>query len=327
MNAGVIHTRRVAQSLRLLSRMFGNRNNNNNYQANNIIQGLVGRSNRGNSGLSTIEAIALIQAMNSGINQHVGGGQTTWQPPAANYGEERRGQSRGALASSLRQFADRQLPVPVPVPLPVPAPFPNAVIVAFVAAFLAAVAAGFPPFIAIIKAIVAALVALIAIIIVAPFPKKNSPLVKKIVIKKTVLPLIFPITVKKKEEKKEVIYKYKYIPKPEHHHKHHEHHEHEHEHEHEKYEKKHKYKYKKADFLQQTNEMDDISLIEQPPMMSPQIKPIPIPRVDTSHLKSIETLVNEQDKLQNMLDTVIQTTNDDKLMSMMTTTDQVEPET
>lgn len=185
-----------------------NQNQNLN-QADSVLDKLS--SNR--NGLSTVEAVALIQAINSNNNnnRHSGPGEQL-----INYRDQ-------AASPNQHQLASRQLPVPVPVPVPVPRPptGPVAVLVALLAALVAAVS-GFPPFAALVAAIFAALVALLAII-VAPFPQKAAPIVKKLVIKKTVLPFVIPIPYKAKgynkggEEKAKKVYVY---VKKKHHHEH-----------------------------------------------------------------------------------------------------------
>lgn len=278
MNADTSNRRIAVQSLRLLSRAF------HRQTATDILAGRGGRSFTGAGGggsLSTIEAIALIQAINNG-NRNAN------SYPYGDSGGSLRQQQRsgGGLrqlmdaATSGNQISNRQLPVPVPVPTP----FPAAIVAAFVAAFAAAIAAGFPPLIAIVKAIAAAAALLVAVIIINFSAKnKGNALVKKIVIKKTIFPFIFPITVKKKEEK---VYKYKH--KPEHHH----HEEVEH------YEIKHKKKHKKHKY--QKVDVDDV---EEMPLA-------PLPTIPTitdrpQHLKTIESLLDEQDTLQSVSDAVL----------------------
>lgn len=309
MNTDVSYKCRLARSFRLLSgsRLFSRQPDS--------VQGIL-RRNR-NGGMSTIEAIALIQAINSGANN-----RQAYGPPLSDgyaggpYSGVRNGAAGGGGALSrvrqlvqettgrqqaVQQAQNRQIPVPVPVP----APFPSAVVAAFVAALVAAIAAGFPPIIAIAKAVVAALVALIIIIIQnKPMKSKASPLVKKIVIKKTVFPFIFPITVKKKE--KEIIYKY---IKP----KDHEHHEHKEEH-HEETQHYSKYKHKKIDLSpiepedrELKPELGTNDYAPQPEESEPLNLPPP-PAAQSSkasHLESIESLVDEQDKLQTIADSII----------------------
>lgn len=215
LNTDPIAARRTITGMiasRMISRAIGD-----NFGSRSLFRNLgTGSGGGGNNGLSTIEAIALIQAMNNNNNNH------------NNY----RSQSTSFLSGQDTALSTRQLPVPVPVPVP-PTPPLVAAFAAAAAAFLAAVAAGQPP-------IVAALVAFVAIIIALfppfpPFPQlpqKNAPIVKKLVIKKTILPFVIPIPIKK-NEKKVIIHNHK-----EKSHKHKEHH-HEHEsHDHYTYKKK-----------------------------------------------------------------------------------------
>lgn len=256
---------------------------------NRSLRNIVGTNldfKSGSGSMSTAEAIALITAINSGGNR--GSTQTNidsmtalralsgdLHPPSA---------PRQSLTSTLlnRQVPtaiDRQLPVPVPTPLPAPV----AALVAALAAFLAAVASGATPISAVFAAFAAAVAAFLVAILavfaaIIPVPKKSSPIVKKLVIKKTVLPFVIPIPYKKKEKEKEkekeVIYKY---VKPHHHH-HHEEHHHEHEH------KKHK-KHKKKHMESAASERHVLTSM--------------------AHLNKLETLVSEQDKLQSMVNNLI----------------------
>jgi len=170
--------------------------------SNLFAQTLAGRSLAGKSktdngnGLSTVEAIALIQAINSG----------------------NRGNSldQGTQAIETRQHilsqpSNRQFPIPVPVPAPLPNPL-GAALAAAIAAFAAAVARGLAPAAAFAAAVaaaaatfLAAIAALFAVVLIRP--KTTSPFIKKLVIKKTVLPFVVPVPIIKKE--KEVIVKYK----------------------------------------------------------------------------------------------------------------------
>lgn len=211
-------------------------------------------------GMSTVEAIALIQAINSGNR---GSQQVTDLLPTR----------PSAVALRQQENYNRQAPVPVPVPLPVPI----AVVAAAVAAFFAAVIVGLAPLGAIVAAFFAALFIFVAAILAIKEKKndkgnkgsksksKSSPLIKKLVIKKTVLPFIIPIPYKQKE--KEIIYKY--VHKPEHHHKE----EHEHEYE---------YKSKKKS----------------------DVEPDIVMKKDDGFGK-IEKLLKEQDYIQSMLNKVV----------------------
>lgn len=192
----------------------------------------------GNGGLSTVEAIALIQAINSNNR----GSQHSLDINSLK--SELGRQERQSLLST--GISDRQLPVPVPVPRPIPA----TVIIAFVSAFFAAVAAGSSP----INAFFAAFIALIvALAINKPEKKNDKALIKKLVIKKSVLPFVIPIPfpipfpIPYKKGNNEVIYKY--IPKPEHHH-------------HYEKKKKKKHKYKKSDEIEEKQSHDELDKIE-----------------------------------------------------------------
>lgn len=212
--------------------------------------------NPGNS-LSTIETIALIQAINSN--------NRGYQPLDLNRNSSPLRQldmSRQQLEHSL----ERQLGPPVP----------RAAVVAAVAAFLTAVASGLNPVAAVAAAASAAAAALLIVLISLTRMKnkqdgkgkgKGKPLIKKLVIKKTVLPFVIPIVIKSKKEE-EKIYKV-YKKKPEHHH-----------------ESKIKYKYKKTD--------------------EPMDKLDPDPS-----LKQIENLLEEQNKLQSVVDKIIKITEKD----------------
>lgn len=173
-----------------------------------------------NGGMNTAEAIALIQAINSN-NRH-----TNDYPLQALESVNKR-----QLQPQPTALSNRQLPVPVPVPVPSP-PLPVAVVAAAIAALLAAISSGLPPVAAIYAVVVAIALVIVAsfVNIVNPMQKqsKQNPLIKKLIIKKTVLPFVIPIPIKKKE--KEVIVKYKpiYVHKKEHHKKEHYHHDDEH---------------------------------------------------------------------------------------------------
>lgn len=212
----------------------------------------------GNS-LSTIETIALIQAINSNrgpldlnINQ---------SPLPIRQLDTQRQQ----LATNL----ERQLAPPLPA----------AVILAAVAAFFTAVASGLAPVAAVAAAASAAAAALLAIVVSLMKMKnkndgkgkggKGKPLIKKLVIKKTVLPFVIPVVVntKKEEEKYYKVYK----KKPEHYHE----------------SKKH---YKKMD---------------------KPIDKIDKPSLDPS-MNQIKYLLDEQNKLQSMVDKIINVTENDK---------------
>ena len=224
-------------------------------------------------GLSAVEAIALIHAMNSGNR-----GSSESQNAdllallgAANPHQKQSNQNiqtKQAQSSLTRQDValSRQLAPVTGV----------AAVVAAVAAFLAAAFAGLTPVAAAAAALAAFAVALVAallaliVIVTAPNKNKSSPIVKKLIIKKTVLPFVIPIPFKKKE--KEIIYKY--IPKSHHYEHHH-------------YEKKHKYKYKhkKMDTLEE----------EDKPIKEQQ---------SIDQLDKIQTLMSEQDQIQDLINEV-----------------------
>lgn len=245
-------------------------------------------ASRSGHGMSTIEAIALIQAINGNRGAQSIDPESLRQLIEGGRGSTAR-KSHTALATRQHSaISNRQ--VPVPVPLPVPAPI--VAVVAALAALVAAIAAGLTPFAAIAVAVVAAAVALLAIVLAViaalVVPIKAAPIVKKLVIKKTVLPFVIPIPFKQKEKEKEIIYKY--IPKPIHiHHK-----EKEHKHEHEHYEFKHKYKHKKVDLntarATSPEGQDSQAMNEQ----------------GSASLDKIENLIVEQDSLQKLVDNVIE---------------------
>lgn len=215
--------------------------------------------------LSTIEVIALIQAMNNQRGNQLPIEMLNLLDSSSNAQRTSRFANLNHLQRQQLQPLDRQLPVPVPVPTP----FPIVVLFTAVAAFFAAVSSGLQPLIAVVAAFVAAYIAVLAII-VAIFSSvtkkgkepKKSPLVKKLVIKKTVLPVVIPIPIKKKE------IHYKYLSKPKHHHN-------------EEGKVKHKNKYKKAD-LKEVNLVDSTGL------------EVPISKVSE--------LISEQNQLQAMVD-------------------------
>lgn len=234
------------------------------------------RATGAGSGLSPIEVIALVQAMNSNKGGEGSGASLDVNMLRALKLNGNESSNRALRQSnSIQDVTDRQLPVPVPTPVPVPAP--AAVVLAALLAFLTAVITGANPvqavFIAMIAAFAAVLVALIALIaiIIIKKQKKNAPLIKKLVIKKTVLPIVVPIPIKKNEKK--IIYKY-HKKEPEHHHHHHEEYEY----------KKKKYKYKKMDAA---------------PSERKETEP------EMGHLSKLEPLLNEQDKLQSLVDNII----------------------
>jgi len=236
--------------------------------------GFPGPTTDRNTGLNAVEAIALIHAMNNNRQQDplgdLGSLANNVKGPTSRQNQLIR-QITQPISSSTsttqrQQTAlDRQIPVPVPIPAPL------AAVVAAVAAFAAAVLAGFTPIAAVVAALAAAaaafLAALLAAIlaIIAVLPAKRAPIVKKLVIKKTVLPFVIPIPFKKKE--KEVIYKY--IPKPVHVHSHEE--------------KKEKGKHHDHHDLSDSDEA----------------------YAETGRLDKIQSLLSEQDNLQMLVDGIV----------------------
>lgn len=242
---------------------------NNNNQANN-------------GGLGFLETIALIQALNNGKSSDRN--TKLAEELGELYKEQRNSRSSSRQNGLIRTLVDRQLtnfgsnsedgpsyrqllpvpPVPpIQPPFPRPPPGPTIILVA-IAAFIAAVIVGAPPPVAVVVAFFAVVFAFLTIIVQTQ-AVKDKGLIKKIVIKKTVLPFIIPIPIKKKE--KEIIYKEKPVPvyiKSQDHNNHHSHHE-----------------YKKMD----SREMAGIG-----------------GHFDTDKLDQIEDVVNEQDKLQSILD-------------------------
>lgn len=256
-----------------------------------------GRRGHNDNGLNAVEAIALIHAMNSNpvgarqaAEQHLGDlghilnvdqQKSATRPSVFSRQAYSSNSAQYALAQRQQSALERQVPVPIPVPVPAPVPTPVAALAAAVAAFVAAVFAGLTPFAAVAAAAAAALAALFAAALLAiiiallavPKVKKQAPIIKKLVIKKTVLPFVIPIPFKKKE--KEIVYKY--IHKPVHVH-------------HEKKKKKSKYyeiKMKKSD--------DSVSKLEDD---------ISQPR-EVEHLDKIQSLLSEQDRLQTLVDDIV----------------------
>lgn len=241
------------------------------------------------NGLNAVEAIALIHAMNGHRNS--GGGQLDMsQLLRADHGG---GTGSGGAASNSRsqsgQLAMRQADLVPLNPLQRQALAPATVaaaVAAAAAAFLAAVVAGLAPLAALAAAFVAAaaalLAALVAVLALVPVPMANkaAPLVKKLVIKKTVLPFVIPIPIKKKE----VVY----IPQPVHYKEHHHHVEH-------KQKQKHKHKYKKH---KKSDDLEDLSY--EPPAMSRSLDP------DQS--SKIHSVISEQDRIQDIVDNLVEST-------------------
>lgn len=228
-----------------------------------------GSGSRNQNGLSTIEAIALIQAIN-------GNNRNNQQPDVGSVLKQERSRSsltRQAVTQQTSEIQTRQIPPPPVIVQPV---IVQSIVAAAVAAFFAAVAQGQPPFVAFAAAVAAAsaafLLVLIERILVVNKDKnqKAAPLIKKLVIKKTVLPFFIPIPIKKQEKK--IIYKYE--KKPEYHKKE-EHHE---EYDHDEHESKVNFKYRKS--------------LNSPPKKSV---------TKDSTLNKIESLLSEQDRIQAIL--------------------------
>lgn len=246
--------------------------------ASRLLRNVV--SDEPKSGLSTIDAVTLIQAMNSNnrandLNLLKTELELRRKPT----------QRQQTLTSPDTAVSNRQLPVPTPGRVEV--------IIAALLAFVAAVLTGRNPLTA---AAAALIVIILAIIRVTPMngQQKNSPLIKKLVIKKTVLPFVIPIPYKKKE--KEIIYVYK-----KHHEKHKEEHKEEHETEdHESHESKLRYKKKKA-----TVRNDNIADIIKGKDVRHKQKNTS-GKGERAHLDKIEELVKEQDDLQNLIDKVVE---------------------
>lgn len=219
-------------------------------------------ANSNSNGLSIVEAIAIIQALNgNNRNNQLMDVQTLLANQLANSNPS---VARQALA--LQDANTRQLPVPAP-----PRTIIEAIVAAAVTAFFTAVAAGRPPIIAFAAAVAAAAFAFFVAIVVILAEKrktKSSPLIKKLVIKKTVLPFFIPIPIKKEEKK--IIYKY--VKKP--HHK---------EHGHDEHESKINYKFKKSTEIPPLDKEDPTAPIDQ-----------------------IEGLLNEQDRIQMILEKLVE---------------------
>lgn len=252
-----------------LSSLMGGRYNDNGNHFNH------------HHGMNTAEAIALIHAMNNTRgNNPVDLSPLLRNEVASSHARTRESPMRNYLDRQRTNALDRQQPTSLnrqANPLN-----PLQVLMALVTAlatFLMAAATGANPVTAALAALAAALAALLAAlaaVVVVPTPPVGFPLVKKLIIKKTVLPFVIPIPYKKKE--KEIVY----IPKPVHyHHKEHHHVEH-------KYKK-----HKKSDFLE-----DDIT------------SPPPTRVLDSHNLDhgdKIQTLLSEQDRIQSIIDQIAET--------------------
>lgn len=179
----------------------------------------LGASRSGGHSLNTAEAVALIHAINSNNNNNQLNSNNMLNdlmgaPANARYTSganglmmSPNGRQRQMLltANERQQIATR--------------PAAAVGVLAALATFLAAVFAGFRPFAAVFVAIFAAFfaffVAILAVII-PPRPPVPGPIIKKLVIKKTVVPFVIPIPIKKKEEK--IVYVNKKEHKKEHEH-------------------------------------------------------------------------------------------------------------
>lgn len=250
-------------------------------------------SSSNNGGMSTVEAIALIQAINSNRNSNLSPELTALMlrqptPELSNLFSSLTTDRQSSLTPPSQQIvSDRQLPVPLPVPIPV------AVVLAAVAAFAAAAAAGFAPLVAVAAAALAALAAiLVALIIVVGLikgkgkgkgggkgkGKGKGAFIKKLVIKKTVLPFVIPIPIPIKKKEKEIIY----MHKPEHHH----------------YEHKEKGKGHSYEIAYKQDVADDAEIERK----SKPTKSTP-PK-DNDSLDRLQILINEQTKIQKALENV-----------------------
>lgn len=224
--------------------------------------------------MNTAEAIAMIQAINSN-RPHTSPELTALalrdHSPRSNLFRQ-----SSLIPPSQQIVSNRQLPVPVPVPVPF------AVVLVALAGFAAAAAAGAAPMAAVAAAAIAALAALLAAIYAAAVAAvaAKGQLIKKLVIKKTVLPFVIPIPIPIKKKEKEI----HYMPKPVHHH-------------HVEYKekkKKHSYEYadKKQDHDGEGRESNrDYRSYEHNASYD-------------SAIEKLQTLVNEQYRIQNILDTL-----------------------
>lgn len=247
-----------------------------------VNKALTGADTRSN-GLSTIDAITLMQAMNSNNRANDLDLLKTELELRRLPSQQLLRQYQGSTALS-----DRQLPVPVPVPVPTPQPI---AIVAALVAFIAAVTAGLTPFAAFVAALAAAIAAILAVFTNMPQKKnKAAPLIKKLVIKKTVLPFVIPIPYKKKE--KEIVYVHK-VHK-EHKYKHKGGYEHHHE------ESRKKYNVQKSNNSQDDTSDDYIDSKENI-KVNPKLRS----KKEKNHLDKIENLLKEQNQLQSLVDKVI----------------------
>lgn len=184
---------------------------------------------------------------------------------------------------------------------------------AAIAAFLAAVAAGATPAAALIAAALAALV---------PFPTNQQPnaLIRRLVIKKTVLPFVIPIPYKKGEEEREKERDIVYVPKAVHHHhhekKHHDEHEHYENHEHKEhhglFEHKKKFKSKLKNKFKKHKKSDDN--YNEPTLLGSPLEAASnklenfdqLEKLENvNHLDKIESLLSEQDRIQSLMDEVV----------------------
>lgn len=246
-----------------------------------------GRSNAGmQNGLNTVEAIALIHALNSNrggggggggdaINQLVDVNQLMRSSKGGTRSTSGRG-SRGDILANpqLRQLETRQGPVPNPLTA---VPTALAAVVAAAAAFLAAVAAGLTPLAALAAAVAAAAAALLAALLalVALVPQPNA-LIRNLIIRRTVLPFVIPIPIPIKKKEKEIIY----IPKAVHYKEHHHHVEH-----------KYKHKHKKSDDLSD-------------PSYVPSAPPTPN-RPDITQMDKVHSVLSEQARIQSIVDDLV----------------------
>lgn len=261
------------------------------------------------NGLNLIEAITLIQALNNNNNRgnDINSIRNELELRKLLATEQSLINSR-ERSSAQTALTSRQLPVPVPVPGPVPVPVPVpvpgpvaaaaaaiAALVAFVAAALGAAPAA--AFVAAFVAFIAALlVVILAIFAAAPQKKKQNPFIKKIIIKKTVLPFVIPIPIPIKKKEKEIVY----VHKEHHHHK-----KHKKEYHHDGEESRTK---KSKPVGLDNRDEDIINLKDFKPKATTEPGTDTLKRRNTKqHLDQIENLLKEQEHLQSMVDKVVDT--------------------
>lgn len=237
------------------------------------VRNLFPRSNSNNGGMSTAEAIAMIQAINSNNRPYTSPELTALALRDSSPISSLFRQS-SLIPPSQQIVSDRQYPVPVPVPVPF------AVVLVALAGFAAAAAAGAAPLAAVAAAAIAALAAVLAALLVAAALVQKGggkgQLIKKLVIKKTVLPFVIPIPIPIKKKEKEIIY----MPKPVHYH-------------HVEYKEKKKHSYDHMD-----KKHDHDKELERDSSSSEKNTS------DDSPIEKLQTLVDEQNRIQNILDSL-----------------------